>query len=51
MFDNHCSQSIEFVSPETTRLREVYRIEPELSDPVIPLNMDVRRFRSFEAVE
>ena len=36
--------SCEFHAGKTVAALQTNRIEPEFSDPIVPLNMDVRRF-------
>jgi hypothetical protein len=51
MLDYKGSEPIEFMRAESTGFRDTDRLQPELCHVVTVLNVDVRRFRSFQAIE
>jgi hypothetical protein len=51
MLDHDRPQAIEFMGAKTGRFRKIDGIEPKLHDAVAVLDLNVRRFRFFQAVE
>jgi hypothetical protein len=43
VLDNKQPQAVQFVAAETMRFRKIDWVQPELSDTVTVLNVDVRR--------
>jgi hypothetical protein len=51
MLDDERSQPIELMGSKTMRLRETDGIQPKLGNTIAVFNMNVRRLRSFKAIE
>jgi hypothetical protein len=51
MLDDQCPQPVQLMSPKTTGLRKPHGVKPKLRDTIALLDVDVRRFRSFKAIE
>jgi hypothetical protein len=49
--DDHLPETAEFVPSEAPRVRQGYRVEPELGYPVSVLHVDLGRFSAVAAVE
>jgi hypothetical protein len=51
MLDHKRPQSIDFMGPKAVGFRESDRLQPKFRNTITLLNVDVRRFSSFKAIE